>query len=142
METYEKDASTKLEELPKDKAGTIWGSKQILIQRINLWVHMDCTELTSVPSNLCSLLLFSLSVVADSFASLWTVACQGPVNGISQGRILELPFPSSGDLPNLGIEPRSPALQANFLRSGKPHKKQEKPGKLTQIKGCLRSYDD
>ena len=141
METYEKDANTNLEELPKDKAGTIWRSKQILIQRINLWVHMDCTELTCVPSNIFPL-LFSPSVVADSFATPWTVACQGPVNGISQGRILELPFPSSGDLPNLGIEPRSPALQANFLRSGKPHKKQEKPGKLTQTKGCLRSYDD
>ena len=141
METYEKDANTKLEELPKDKAGTIWRSKQILIQRINLWVHMDCTELTCVPSNIFPL-LFSPSVVADSFATPWTVACQGPVNGISQGRILELPFPSSGDLPNLGIEPRSPALQANFLRSGNPHKKQEKPGKLIQTKGCLRSYDD
>lgn len=28
METYEKDANTKLEELPKDKAGTIRGNKQ------------------------------------------------------------------------------------------------------------------
>ena len=25
-----------------------------------------------------------------------------------------LPFPSPGDLPELGIEPRSPALQAHF----------------------------
>ena len=34
-----------------------------------------------------------------------------------------LPFPSPGDLPNPGIEPRSPALQADSLRSepqGKP----------------------
>ena len=27
----------------------------------------------------------------------------------------QLPFPSPGDLPNPGIEPRSPALQANSL---------------------------
>ena len=27
----------------------------------------------------------------------------------------ELPFPTLGDLPNLGIEPRSPALQADAL---------------------------
>ena len=29
----------------------------------------------------------------------------------------ELPFPSPGDLPNPGIEPRSPALQADALPS-------------------------
>ena len=36
-----------------------------------------------------------------------------------------LPFPSSGDLPNPEIEPRSPALQANDLPTelwGKPYK--------------------
>ena len=35
-----------------------------------------------------------------------------------------LPFPSPGDLPDPGIEPRSPALQADALTSeppGKPH---------------------
>ena len=35
----------------------------------------------------------------------------------------KLPFPSPGNLPNLGIKPRSPALQANSLPSepqGKP----------------------
>ena len=35
------------------------------------------------------------------------------------------PFPSPGDLPNLGIEQRSPALQADSLPTellGKPHK--------------------
>ena len=33
-----------------------------------------------------------------------------------------LPFPSPGDLPNPGIEPRSPALQANFLPPEPPVK--------------------
>ena len=34
------------------------------------------------------------------------------VHGILQARILEwLAFPSPGDLPNPGIEPRSPSLQ-------------------------------
>ena len=45
------------------------------------------------------------------------------VHGILQARILEY-FPSPGDLPNSGIEPRSPALQADSLpaelSSGKP----------------------
>ena len=33
-----------------------------------------------------------------------------------------LPFPSPGDLPNPGIEPRSPALQADALSSEPPGK--------------------
>ena len=36
---------------------------------------------------------------------------------------IELPFPSPGDLPNLGMEPRFPALQADallFEAPGKP----------------------
>ena len=38
------------------------------------------------------------------------------VHGILQTRILEWwPFPSPGDFPNLGIKPRSPALQADSL---------------------------
>ena len=37
------------------------------------------------------------------------------VHGILQVRVLEwVAFPSPGDLPNSGIEPRSPALQADF----------------------------
>ena len=39
-----------------------------------------------------------------------------------------LPFPSPRDLPNPGIEPRSPALQADSLPSepqGKPNSKEE-----------------
>ena len=46
------------------------------------------------------------------------------VHGILQVTILEwVAFPSPGDLPNPGIEPRSPALQANSLsaeQQGKP----------------------
>ena len=41
-----------------------------------------------------------------------------------------LPFPSPGDLPDLGIEPGSPALEADALTSeppGMPHL-QKKPG--------------
>ena len=46
------------------------------------------------------------------------------IHGILQARILEwVAFPFSGDLPNPGIEPRSPALQADSLPAepqGKP----------------------
>ena len=53
----------------------------------------------------------SLSCV-QLFATPWTVACQAPLSmGFSrQDYWSGLPFPSSGDLPNPGIEPRSPAL--------------------------------
>ena len=40
------------------------------------------------------------------------------IHGISQARILSvLPFPSPGDLPDPGIQPRSPALQTDSLLS-------------------------
>ena len=43
------------------------------------------------------------------------------VHGIFQARVLEwLPFPSPGDLPDAGIEPRSPTLQADALPSEPP----------------------
>ena len=41
-----------------------------------------------------------------------------------------LPFPSPGDLPNPGIKPRSPALQAHSLPSESPGKPKKKPKKL------------
>ena len=60
------------------------------------------------------------------FATAWTVAYQAsPSMGFSRRENWSgLPFPSPGDLPDSGIKPRSPALQANALPSqpsGKPH---------------------
>ena len=46
-------------------------------------------------------------------------------HGILQAGILEwVAFPSPGDIPNPGIEPRSPALQVDSLPSGPPGKPQ------------------
>ena len=43
------------------------------------------------------------------------------VHGILQARILEwIAFPSPGDLPDPGIESRSPALEADALTSEPP----------------------
>ena len=48
-----------------------------------------------------------------------------PVHGVLQARMLEwVAIPFSGDLPNPGVEPGSPALQADSLPSeppGSPH---------------------
>ena len=48
-----------------------------------------------------------------------TVACQAPLSmGFSRQEYWSgLPFPPLGDLPNPGIEPGSPALQAGSLLS-------------------------
>ena len=59
------------------------------------------------------------------FATPWTVAHQAPwsMESSRQEYWSGLPFPSPGDLPNPGMEPGSPALQADSLPSepqGKP----------------------
>ena len=60
------------------------------------------------------------------FVTPWTVAYQAaPSMGFSRQEYWSgLPFPSPGDLPDPGMEPRSPALQADALLSelvGKPY---------------------
>ena len=49
--------------------------------------------------------------------TLWTVACQAPLSmGFSRQEYWSgVPCPPPGDLPNPGIEPQSPALQADSL---------------------------
>ena len=62
------------------------------------------------------------------FATPWTVAYQAPPSmGFSRQECWTgLPFPSPRDVPDPGIEPRSPALQADALLS-------EPPGKLKNV---------
>ena len=63
------------------------------------------------------------------FATPWTVVHQAPpsMEFSRQEYWSGLPFPSSGDLPNPGIEPGSPALRADALPS-------EPPGKNRRVK--------
>ena len=57
----------------------------------------------------CSSLVAKL---CPTLAAPWTVVYQAPLSmGFSRQEYWsELPFPSPGDLPDPGIEPRSPAL--------------------------------
>ena len=57
------------------------------------------------------------------------------VQGISQSQDYwsGLPFPSPGDLPNPGIELRSPALQADALTSEPPEKSSQAYKKVEEI---------
>ena len=64
-------------------------------------------------------------------ATLWTVARQAPLSMAfsKQEYWSGLPFPSLGHLPNPGIEPGCPALQADALPS-------EPPGKPVILYDC------
>ena len=88
----------------------------------------------------------SCSVVSDSLWTPWTVAHQTPLSmGFSRQEYWSgLPFPSPGDLPNPGMEPGSPPLQADSLPSelpGKPKKRMSSPWLAhTTWKGAIPTY--
>ena len=65
----------------------------------------------------------SLSCV-QLFATPWTITHQAPLSMefFRQECWNGLPYPSPGDLPSPGIEPRSPKLQADALPSEPPGK--------------------
>ena len=68
-----------------------------------------------------------------------TVACQAPLSiGFSgQEHWSGLPLPSSGDLPDPGIEPRYPALQTDSL----PNELQGKPrSRGWSVKSSILQY--
>ena len=105
------------------------------------WGPLFVFQASSLISNLHSLnpsfLICSLEMATHSdevkslsrvqlFATPWTVAYQAPPPmGFSRQEYWSgLPFPSPGDLPDPGIKPRFPALEADALTSeppGKPH---------------------
>ena len=73
------------------------------------------------------------------FEAQWTVAYQAPPSmGFSRQEYWSgLPFPSPGDLPDPGIEPRFPSLEADALTSEPPGAK-GKPG-LNEGQDCCPS---
>ena len=62
------------------------------------------------------------------FATLWTIAPQAPLfMGFSKQEYWSgLPYSPPGDLPNLGIQPGLPALQADSLPADLSRKPQNK----------------
>ena len=62
--------------------------------------------------------MLSRSVVSDSLRPMDCSPPDSSAHGIFQARILELPFPSPGDLPDPGVEPASlvsPGLAGGFF---------------------------
>ena len=72
---------------------------------------VQLTKQTESESESCSVMLDPL----QPHGIFWTILDQ-PVHGILQARILEwVALPAPGDLPNPGVEPWSPVLQADSL---------------------------
>ena len=81
--------------------------------------------------------------MSSSFMTPWAVTCQAPLSmrffpGKNTG--VSCQFPSPGDLPNPGIKPRSPTLQAESLPAElqvKPicHKKEQNFAICSNIDG-------
>ena len=77
-------------------------------------------KLSSIPLCICVFAMLCLvAQLCHTLCDPWSVAHQAPLSmGILQARILEWgAMPYSRDLPNPGIEPRSPTLQEDSLPS-------------------------
>ena len=94
---------------------TFWAipSIQEMILRYDSWVVLSPLLLSEWVKSLSRVQLF---------VTPWTIAYQAPLSMefSRQEYWSGLPFPSPGDLPNPGIKPRSPALQADDLPSEPP----------------------
>ena len=100
-----------------------------LTNRSHCWSKWQMNQL-SAPSKARPTLFYWSEVKSLSrvqlFLTPWTIAYKAPLSMefSRQEYWSGLPFPSPGDLPHPGIEPRSPALQADTLPSeppGSPH---------------------
>ena len=91
-----------------------WWLNSYYVQGIILNMHRYCWYWCCVVTKSCLTLLWPQGLQPSS------------VHGISQVRILEwLPFPPPGALPDPGIAPGSPALQADSLLTEPPRKTKE-----------------
>ena len=88
----------------------------------SLWKYSTDIFTISIYLSMCHCV--SLLSHVRLFVTPWTVANQAPPSmGFSRQVYWSgLPFPCPGDLPDPGIEPRSPALQADALPSKPPGK--------------------
>ena len=74
----------------------------------------------------------------------WTVAYQAPLSTdfSRQEYWSALPFPSPGDVPNPGIKPGFPTLQADALPSEPPGKPDQKSPKKTKAQDHMASQEN
>ena len=100
----------------------------LVIHRVSTAISVNVTCSLLLRSNRLSLIIVKVKVKLLSrvrlFATPRTVAYQAPLSmGFSRQQYQSgLLFPSPGDLPDPGIEPRSPSLQTGALPSEPPGK--------------------
>ena len=87
----------------------------VIKENLSKWKDIPClfdrNRKSSPQTHVCVLSHFSHVRLCNHIDCSWSGSS---VHGILQARILEwVGCPPPGDLPNPGIEPRSPALQAN-----------------------------
>ena len=109
---------------PKDVGNLISGSSVFSKSSLNIW-ELSFHILLKPRLKTFEHYLASMSLSCVWLLIPWTVACQASLSmGFSRQKYWSgLPFPSPGDLPDPGIEPRSTALQADSLLTklrGKP----------------------
>ena len=80
-------------------------------------IHTFCKLILKIPDTLSLVVVGLAAKSCPTLATPWTTACQAPPSmGFSRQEYWSgLPLPSPGDLPDPGIEPRSPASQADSL---------------------------
>ena len=109
---------------------------EILQARVLEWVPLPSPTSDQIRSDQ------SLSHV-QLFVTPWTIDCQAPLSmGFSRQEYWSrLPCSSPGDLPDPGIEPRCPALQADSLLSEPPGRPYTEHRKLFWTYSILNSLD-
>ena len=105
--------------LPINSPKAFFISVSVFVFSISLWLFSRIS--------ISPLFLFIYSCVLSHiqlFATPWTVACQAPLSMRFPRQEYLSGFPSPGDLPDPGIKPTSPALQAGcwpLSHQGSPH---------------------
>ena len=102
---------------------------QQYVERQHLWCHLSLKKIghwvytwkITATNAYLLLLLFSLEVMSDSFATLWTLACQAPLSMefYRQEYRSGLRFLSPGDLPDPGIKSTSPTSPVSLALAGR-----------------------
>ena len=101
---------------------------------------MEASQKTAIRTTMCCTVLSPVQL----FMTPWTTVHQAPPSmRILQARKLEcVAVPSSRDIHNPGIKPRSPALQADSLPSEPPGKpKNTGVGSLTLLQGIFPTQE-
>ena len=91
---------------------------------VPLITHFTAVSLSSLSTCTCLLPVCGglITKLCPTLETPWTIARQAPlsIGFFRQESCSGLPFPSLGDLPNPGIKPETPALQADSLLTELP----------------------